>query len=272
MEIVNSIILGIIQGLTEFWPISSSGHLVAAHQIFSINFASELGFDVALHLGTLLALVVFFYKDIAKYILAFSRSLANWNLKNDLDQRLSWYILVGTLPAGIAGYFVADLAETAFRNLWLIASLLIIIGLLFFIMEKYSAKVKDLDQLSWQGSFLIGMAQAIALIPGVSRSGITIVTGLFLGLKRQVAARYSFLLSIPIVFGAGLKKIYDLAKIGLSSHQWGLMAVGFFVSALVGYLAIRFLLKFLANHTLKVFGYYRIALGIIIILILIFNI
>lgn len=270
MDYIYSTILGIIQGLTEFWPVSSSGHLLVAHDLLNFDFVDNLGFDVALHLGTLLALLVYFYKDIYRYILAFIKSFANWDLKNNLDQRIAWYIFVGTFPAAFTGFFIADIAESTFRNLWLVASMLIIFGIFFILFEKLFPKIYELDKLTWYGVILIGVAQAIALVPGVSRSGITIITGLSQGLKRSAAAKFSFLLSIPVVFGAGLKKLYDVGKEGLTGSEWGVMIVGFIISAIVGYIAIKFLLKFLQNNPLNIFAYYRFVLaGVIIVYILV---
>jgi len=268
MDYFYSGLLGIIQGLTEFWPVSSSGHLVIAHHALDFGFISELGFDVALHLGTLLALLIFFAKDIYRYILAFFKSFANWDLKNNMDQRLAWFIAVGSVPAAVVGYLVSDLAETIFRNLWLVASLLIGVGLLFIIFERIFQKTKGITQLRWSGAVIIGIAQALALVPGVSRSGITILAGLSQGLQRAAAARFSFLLSVPIVFGAGLKKIYDITNGGLPGSQWLMMVIGFVVSAVVGYFAIKFLLRFLETHSLNVFAYYRFFLGAVVIVYL----
>jgi len=268
MDYLYSSFLGVIQGLTEFWPISSSGHLVIAHQFFNFDFISDLSFDVALHLGTLLALLIFFGRDIYKYIVAFFNSFAKWDTKNDINQRLAWYIVVGSIPAAAVGFFASDLAETVFRNLWLVASLLIGVGILFIIFEKIFQKVREIDQLKWPGAIVIGMAQALALVPGVSRSGITILAGLSQGLKRQVAARFSFLLSVPIVFGAGIKKMIEVINEGASGSQWLMMIIGFIASAVVGYLAIRFLLHFLERHSLNIFAYYRFLLGLGVIIYL----
>ncbi len=268
MDYIYSTILGIIQGLTEFWPISSSAHLFIAHDFLNFEFADNLGFDVAMHLGTLLALLIFFYKDINRYILAFFRSFANWDLKNNLDQRIAWYIFMGTIPAAIVGFFIDNIAETAFRNLWLVASMLVLFGVFFILFEKLFPKIYELDKLSWNGVLLVGIAQAIALVPGVSRSGITIITGLSQGLKRAAAARFSFLLSIPIVFGAGLKKMYDVSQEGLNNTELGMVFIGFIVSAVVGYIAIKFLLKYLQNHPLNVFAYYRFLLASVIVVYL----
>jgi len=255
MEYVNSIFFGIIQGLTEFWPVSSSGHLVIAHEFFNFNFVDNLGFDVALHLGTLVAVVAFF--------------LANWNLRRDINQRLAWYIAIGTLPAAIAGYLVADYADTIFRNLWLVAGLLIGVGILLIVAEKIFEKKNDLSKLGWKGAMTVAFAQVLALVPGVSRSGITIIAGLSQGLQRPAATRFSFLLSIPIIAGAGFKKIVDVARQGMGSEQWLVMIIGFLSAAVVGYIAISFLLRFVEHRSLNVFGYYRIVLGVLVMLYLV---
>ena len=268
MDYIYSIILGIVQGLAEFWPISSSGHLVIAHELLHFDFVDNLSFDVALHLGTLVALFILFAKDIYKYIVAWLKSFANWDLRNNLDQRVAWFIVVSSMPAGVVGYFIEDLAETVFRDLWLVALLLIGVGVLFIVFEKISQKIKELDQMDWRTAIIIGLAQVLALVPGVSRSGITILAGLSQGLRRAVAARFSFLLAVPVVFGAGLKKLYDVSTAGLASNEWLIMVVGFLSAAIVGYLAIRFLLKYLENHSLNVFAYYRFLLGAVVIIYL----
>lgn len=271
MDYLYSALLGIIQGLTEFWPISSSGHLVIAHEIFKFNFIDNLSFDVALHWGTLIALLIFFRKDIINYIIAFFKSFAKWDLKNNVNQRLAWYILIASSPAFIFGYFWGDKIEKTFSDPIIISFLLIVFGIFFIIFEKVFATIKDLDQLDLESSFVIGLAQLISFAPGVSRSGITILAGIAQKLKREAAARFSFLLSIPVVFGAGVKKIYDLMSINLTGNEWIILFLGFTTSLVVGYFTIKFLLKFLASHPLNIFGYYRIILGIIVILWVIFR-
>lgn len=269
MEYINSIVFGIIQGLTEFWPVSSSGHLVIAHEFLNFNFVDDLGFDVALHLGTLVAVVAFFWKEISTYIVAFFKSFANWNLQHDTNQRLAWYIAIGTLPAVCAGYLVADYADSIFRNLWLVASLLVGVGIVLIVAEKIFQQKNDLSNLSWKGALTVAFSQILALVPGVSRSGITIIAGLSQGLHRAAATRFSFLLSVPIIAGAGFKKIVDVAQQGLGSEQWMVMASGFLSAAVVGYIAISFLLRFVEHRSLNVFGYYRIGLGILVMLYLV---
>lgn len=258
-------LFGAIQGLTEFWPISSSGHLVIAHDVLNFDFIDSLSFDVALHLGTLVALFVYFWVDIRRYIVAFVRSLANFQVKTDADQRLAWLLILGTVPAAAVGFFLGDWIEASVRAVWIVASMLILGGILFILFERYMKPVKELSALGWRGSLVIGIAQALALIPGVSRSGATILAGMGAGFSRSTAARFSFLLSIPIVFAAGVQQMLKVLSQGISGNDWLLMAAGFVVSAIVGYIAVRFLLKFLTKHSLNVFGYYRIAFGLVLV-------
>lgn len=267
IDFLYAAILGIIQGLTEFWPISSSGHLVLAHDLLQFDVANDLSFDVALHIGTLLALIIFFWADIRRYSVAFVRSIANFQVRTNADQRMAWLIILGTVPAAIAGYLFAVAIESSLRAVWLVALMLIIGGILFIVVERVAKKQKQLPDLGWKGALTVGIAQALALVPGVSRSGATICTGMAIGFTRETAARFSFLLSIPIVFGAGAKKMLDLAEAGIGEREWLMMLVGLLASAIVGYIAIKFLLRFLAKHPLNVFGWYRIALGIILLFI-----
>jgi undecaprenyl-diphosphatase len=248
MEYIQSIILGVIQGLTEFLPVSSSGHLIITHDLLGFGFVDSLSFDVALHIGTLVALVLFFWKEMIAYIVAFFRSLANWNLRNDLHQRLSWFILVGSIPAGLVGFVLESMIEEKLRDPWLVALMLIGVGVLFLVFERIFSKRKELEALGWPGAIIIGCAQALALMPGVSRSGITILAGLSQGLKREAAARFSFLLSIPVVFGAGVKKILDAYEENLSVNEWLTLLVGAIIATFVGYLVIKFLLRYLSAH------------------------
>ncbi len=268
MSLVSSIILGIIQGLTEFLPISSSGHLLIFHDIFNWQTADDLAYDVFLHWGTLAALVIYFYKDIIRYLRAFIKSLIKWELKSNLDQRISWLILITMIPAVIAGLFLNDFIDSIFRNLFSVALFLIIVGVIFLIIEKISRQTLDLQSLNWSKAIYLGLAQALALIPGVSRSGATISAGMGLNLKRETAARFSFLMSIPIVFAAGIKKAWDLRAISLNSLDMIIYLAGLFAAMLIGLLAIKYLLAYLKNHSLNVFGYYRIILGIAIIIYL----
>jgi undecaprenyl-diphosphatase len=268
MNYLLAMILGIIQGLTEFLPISSSGHLIFLHDLFNLGNIDNLTFDVALHWGTLLALMAYFYKDIIRYLLAFLKSLTNWQVKQNLDQKIAWLILLSMFPAAAAGLFFEDVITEIFRSSLSVAVVLILVSFTFFVAEKYSSQLKDLASLNWEKALLIGCAQALALIPGVSRSGITIVAGLGLNLKREAAARISFLMSIPIVFAAGLKKIYDLSQQAVSSQDIILMVIGLFSAALVGYFCLKYFLRFVQKNSLNIFAVYRIILGIIVVVLI----
>jgi undecaprenyl-diphosphatase len=261
MDFIYAIILGIVQGLSEFWPISSSAHLVIAHDLLKFDFVDDLTFDVALHIGTLLALLIYFRLEVVRYVGAFLRSLKSWNLKNDFDQRMAWFIIVASIPAGIGGFLLEKWADTVLRSLWLVTSLLGGLGLIFIVAEKYSSKKRSIEEMDWKTSILVGLAQVLALFPGVSRSGITTVTGMSQGMSRYAAARFSFLLSMPVIFGAGMKKMFDAYESGVSTHDWLVMLTGATTAALVGYFAIRVLLKYFEHHSLNAFAYYRLGVA-----------
>jgi undecaprenyl-diphosphatase len=263
MQYVLAALAGIIQGVTEFLPISSSGHLVIFHEMFRLNLPDDSFFDVMLHLGTFLALLLLFWRDIEKIIRGFFSSLFNWNWSNNYNQRLAWLVIIGIIPAVVAGYFLDDLITNYLRSGLIVAIMLIVVGILFFVVEKKSSKNQELPSLKPKNAFIIGLAQAIALIPGTSRSGITIIAGLTQKMKREAAAKFSFLLSMPVILGAGMKKLIDVPD--LSDVNWLIMLIGFVTATIFGYLAVKFLLKFLSKHSLNVFGWYRIILGIIII-------
>ena len=265
-----SIIFGIVQGLTEFIPVSSTGHLVILHSLLNFNFANNLGFDVFLHFGTLLALLVFFFKDISKYFMAFLDSLVSWNIKEDINQKISWQIILATVPAVILGYFFEEKISNIFRSNFSVAIMLILVGLIFFYSEKYSQKTKEIKELSWTHALMIGIFQALALVPGVSRSGITIIAGLESGLKRVEAAKFSFLMAVPIILIAGIKGSIDLFSAGINSNEIIIYVLGLVSSFIAGILAIKYFLKFLEKYSLIPFAVYRIALGVIILIFLAF--
>ncbi len=270
-DIVLSILAGAIQGVAEFLPISSSGHLVLFHDIFGLNLIDDLAFDVILHLGTLAALVIFFWKDILKYFLSFLKSFYLLDFKNDFSQRLPWYILFSTIPAAFAGYFWENEISTVFRQPLIVAITFITIGLILYFSDWFFAKSKSFTDITFTNSIIIGLAQSLALIPGVSRSGITIIAGLSQKLNREAAARFSFLLSIPIVFGAGLKKVIDLlSQPELLEGELLVLALGFLSSAIIGIFCIKYFLRFLQNHSLKIFAIYRLLVGAVIILFILF--
>lgn len=267
MELIIAAIFGVVQGLTEFIPVSSSGHLLLLHQLLPAIVSDDLSFDVALHVGTLLALLVFFWHDVWRLVAALiSRTPSP-------ERRLARLIILGIIPAGIAGLLFDSFIETALRSPYIVVLMLAVVGVLFIVVEKVLAAsaTASLDQLTWRQAVAIGLAQMLALIPGTSRSGITIIAGIMTGIRRADAARYSFLLSIPLVAAAGLKKGADLVTIGIPADQWPLIISGLVVSAVVGYGAIRFLLQYLQHHSLAVFGWYRIVLAAIVTVVLLIS-
>ncbi len=260
MTIIQAIILGIVQGLTEFVPVSSSGHLVVVQELMNLD--TNLAFDVALHGGTLLALIVFFYKDIVR--------LGKALFVKSPDTRLAWLLGLATIPAVIAGVLLESRAETTFRSSSLVAVNLMIAGLIMFGAEWYAGQHKkrtNLQDTGWKQALAIGFAQALAIVPGISRSGSTITVGLFAGLDRVSATRFAFLLGIPIIAGALLKTLLG-DGLGELQSQPGIVFAGATAAFVSGLFAIQFLIKYLSKHSLAVFAWYRIALGVLILLVL----
>lgn len=260
-----AVLLGVVQGLTEFLPISSSAHLVLVPWLFKFP-DPGLTFDAALHLGTLLGIVAFLWRDWVKLLGSFFQSFKRWNLARDHNQALVWMILVGTIPGGIAGVLFEDLIEHRLRAPWLVAVLLMLMGMVLWIADRAARKTKGIDQITWLEAIGIGLAQVLALAPGVSRSGITITAGLAAGLKREDAARFSFLLATPIIFGAGVFKVRHLVH-GFPPGEALPFVLGVLSAAIVGYLAVWFLLRYLQKHTLNLFVWYRLLLGALVLVV-----
>jgi len=260
MTLFEATILGIVQGLTEFIPVSSSGHLVLLHEAFAIT-ENGLAFDVALHIGTLLALVIFFYKDLWQLFRALWR-------KGD-STHLAWLLVLATIPAVIVGYLLQDTAETTFRSIRLVATNLILVGIIMLWAERLAARRKNKTQLGRTKAaqaLTMGIAQAAAIVPGVSRSGSTITAGLFAGLTRQAATRFSFLLAVPITAGAALKVLLEsTARQDISQHT-DIFIVGILAAFISGLFAIKFMLGFVAKHSLASFAYYRFVVGGIVLI------
>jgi len=258
------VVLGIVQGLTEFLPISSSAHLRIVSGVF---FGNDPGaaFTAVSQLGTEAAVLVYFARDIAHLIAAWFRGLRSPEARADPDYRLAWLVIIGTIPIAVLGVVFKHGIETVARNLWLIATTLVVFGVLLGLAEFYGRQRLELRQLKVSDGVLLGFAQACALIPGVSRSGGTITAGLFLGLQRTAAVRYSFLLAIPAVVAAGLFTIPDIAKGGITPAQ---MIVATVIAFVVGFAVIAWLLRWVAKHTVYVFVWYRIALGALLFLAL----
>ncbi len=280
MLILQAIILGIVQGLAEFIPISSSAHLIIVPWLFGWNdpVLDSLTFDVALHLGTLVALLWFFAADWVRLIRAGIASIVERKIGDDVDRRLAWFIIIGTIPGGIAGVlgekaitelFHKPSAPIAPMAMIVMAIIIALLGAALFVAERIAKHVRGMNDLSLKDTILIGLAQAFAIFPGVSRSGSTITAGLALGLQRETAARFSFLLSAPIIAGAGAKsllEIYSGIKSGaITQNELILFPAGFIAAAISGYFCIRFLLRFLQKNSTDIFVYYRWALAVLIV-------
>ena len=259
MNILQALILGLIQGLTEFIPVSSSGHLVIMHEL--IGASGGLTFDVALHLGTLAALILFFYKDLL--------SLASSLVKKSKQTRLAWLLILATIPAVITGVLLESAAENQFRSLGLVSINLLIVALVMLAAEyyfKHRTKKTLLNETSKGQAISMGLAQAAAGIPGVSRSGAAITAGLFGGMDRVAGTRFSFLLGVPIIFGASLKVLIKPDAFSQIGPQADIFIIGIFAAFISGFWAIKFLLRYLAKHSLNIFAYYRIGLALTILL------
>lgn len=269
MSLIEALFLGILQGITEFLPISSSGHLVIAQTYLGLEVESLKSFDVIVHVGTLTAIVVYFWKDIAGLFKGFIGFFGIYKVKeSDKEyQNLILYIIIATLPAVFVGLFFEDAIDHLFRSAFYIGIWMIIIGGIFIIAEHQLKKYKKEKNIGYFSAIVVGIVQAFALIPGVSRSGITISAGIFQGLSREKAARFSFLLAIPVILGAGLlTTIKEIAGGGFELNLLTLVA-GFVSSAFSGFFAVYFLMKYLKNHTLKVFSYYLFVVGTIVIIL-----
>lgn len=265
MSYINAVIFGVVQGITEFLPVSSSGHLVILHKFLSIPVASELSFDIILHLATLIAVLYFFRRDIVLLIKGFLAGLAGQKTK---EYHLSWFIIIATIPAAVLGYLFDDLVEQKLRSELVVAAMLIFIAIIFIIVEKIKTKPQNNKEITLKRAIIIGFAQVLALIPGTSRSGITIITGLGMDLKREEAVRFSFLLSIPIIAGAAVVKIPDLFSETLVISDFIILAIAFLSAIISGIFAIKFLVNFAKNNTFVSFAIYRIILAFILLFII----
>ncbi len=270
MDLLHAVILGIVQGLAEFLPISSSGHLVLLEHYLGFQQAG-LTFDIILHVGTLVALVAYFWRDWWDMLTA----LLYPGRHNRFERRLFWYLVVATIPGALAGAFLEHQAETTFRSPTRVALLMGGVGVLLFLADRLARHRRQLPGITLSDGLLIGLSQALAIMPGVSRSGITMTTALFLGFTREAAARFSFLLSTPIIFGAGLYHVLKLLKDGGAANLHGHLltyALGFLAAAVSSYLAIRFLLRFLQRHTFMIFVLYRWLAAAVVLTLVYFRI
>jgi undecaprenyl-diphosphatase len=277
VAILQAILLGIVQGLTEFIPISSSAHLIIVPWLlepFTGIGDFGLSFDLALHLGTLVAVVGYFWSDWLRYLAAFVASVRQRSLAGDHDRLLAWLILLGSIPGALAGAFLDKYIEAFFHApaaphqpiaMILIALLMMALAAVLWLIERRARHDRSLASVGPRDALLIGCAQALALLPGVSRSGSTITMGMALGLTRETAARFSFLVGAPIIASAGAKKLLDALEQGALTGQAGIFLAGFLAAALVGYLCIKYLLRYLQTNSTMVFVYYRWIVGLLVI-------
>jgi len=278
LSILESIILGLVQGLSEFLPISSSAHLTLAGRLLNVVPKDHpefwTAFVAVIQLGTLISILIYFSKDIINITIDFIRDNFKLKLKygeQSLNSRLGWMIAVGTIPIVVVGLMMKELIEGSLtKNLYIISISLILFAVILAVAEKSAEHKRDMKELRLADTLLIGIAQAFALIPGASRSGTTITGGLFVGLNRSDAARFSFLLSIPAVFASGLLELYGALKYIDVSMMLN-FATATLASAVSGYIAIDFLIKYLRKHSTYIFIFYRIILGILIIVLLLTN-
>ena len=262
MDWLEAIVLGIVEGLTEFLPISSSAHLSIVGRVFFGGTDPGAAFTAVSQLGAQTAVIVYFAKDIGRVISRWFGSLSGRVPRSDPDARMGWLIIVGSIPIVVAGLLFEDAIETTLRNLWITVAMLVIFGVVLLIADKFAKNRYDLQHLTWWDGIAFGFAQMLSLIPGVSRSGATISGGLFLGYKREAATRYSFLLSIPAVFGSGLYQLKEVPNDPMLSWPPTIAAtiLAFFVALAV----IHWLLKYVSTHNFNLFVWYRFALAAVV--------
>ena len=298
MNILQALLLGILQGATEFLPVSSSGHLVLVPWLLGWA-APGLAFDAVVHWGTALAVVAYFWRDWVSLVVAVVRSLRELTLRRSRpsvaagrsptgesasdssvtaqpsqgspDARLAWLILLGTVPAAVIGWLLEDFFEGMFARPVAASAFLLVTAALLTTSERLGRRTRDLDTLAWPDALLVGLAQALAIFPGISRSGATIAAGLGRGLRREPAARFSFLLATPIILGAGLFKVVDLAQVGNLAAQVPTLFAGFVTSGVVGFCCIHFLLRYLQRRRLYPFAVYCAAAGVACLIVALFG-
>jgi undecaprenyl-diphosphatase len=264
MTFIEALLLGLVQGIAEFLPISSSGHLILAREILGVQTDHGLAIDAVLQLATACAVMVYFRADLGR-VARSVWSRARGEVVSNESRALLGALVLGTIPAVVAGLLLEDFMETTFRSATLVAWVLLAGSLLFLFAEWYAQRSSATRVLTIGRGVAIGCFQVLALVPGVSRSGATISGGMLMGLSREASARFSFLLSLPIILGSGLKKLLELGGAGVSDHEWGMIAFSAGVALLVGILSIHYLLKFLKDHSLIPFVVYRVALAIAVL-------
>ena len=274
MNFLQAIVLGIVQGLTEFLPISSTAHLRIVPALFGWTFDYSkdrphdpgAAFTAVIQLGTTLAIIIYFWRELLHVIVAWFRGIYDKSVRPSLEYKLGWYLILATIPVGVFGLIFSHQIETGARNLWVIAVTLIVLAAVLGAAEKIGKKNRVEEQINTRDAVAVGVAQALALVPGASRSGVTITAGLFTGLTREAAARFSFLLSIPAVLLSGL---FEARKIGDKSGPGiGLTGLSLVFAFVVGLASIHWLIKWLSNHSTFIFIWYRVGLGALLIVLL----
>jgi undecaprenyl-diphosphatase len=269
MTILQAIVLGLVQGLTEFIPVSSTAHLEIVPVLLGWGDPGAAA-SAVIQFGTLLAAIIYFFRDIVRLIAGFFRGLITRRPLADTDSREAWLVIIGTIPIVVLGLLLKKHIESTFRGLWVVTTMVLVVAVLLHLAERYArrAQLRDFEHLTVMDSIAIGLGQCLALIPGSSRSGSTIMTALFRRIDRPTAARYSFLLSIPAVGGAGVLELFK-ERHHLGDLGWTSIIVAIVVAFISGYASIWFLLRYLRNHTTHAFIYYRYALGLLMIALLV---
>ncbi len=269
MNIIEAIVLGVVQGLTEFLPVSSTGHLILVRSLFGVETDYALAFDAVLHLATALAVILYFFSDIKQLLQSFLRKLGRLPV-NKRDETLLYALIVGTIPAVVLGLSLESMMESVFRSPLLVAGVLVAGSGLFILAEWFYVNNHQTNDMNVKKGFKIGLFQSLALIPGMSRSGASISGGMLLGLTREEAARFAFLLAVPVILGAGIKKLLELLTTDVSV-AWLSIGIGAVVAFVTGLLAIHFMLSFVRKHTLWPFIWYRLILAAFVIFVFSFG-
>lgn len=265
-DLFKAVVLGTLQGLTEFLPISSSAHLRIFPELFGWGDPGA-AFTAVVQIGTELAVLIYFRKDIWNIGSTWVRALFDRSLRDAHETRMGWFIIFGSIPIVVLGVLLKDIIEKDFRNLWIVATTLVVLGVVLGVADRVGRNERTIQSIRAKDAMLMGLAQAMALIPGVSRSGATISMGRFLGFEREAATRFAFLLAIPAVVGAGLFTLGDISD-GDNSYGWGPTIVATVVSFVVGYAAIAWLLRYVSTRSYTPFVVYRIALGLVVMVLL----
>ena len=269
MNWIETIILGLVQGLTEFLPVSSSAHLRIVGELLPNSADPGAAFTAITQLGTETAVIIYFWRDIVRILKQWTLSLVGRVERSDPDARMGWLIILGSLPIGVLGLLLEDYIDTEFRSLWITATMLVVFGVILAVADRVGRQARHLDDLTVKHGVLFGLAQALALIPGVSRSGGTITAGLLMGYTREAAARYAFLLAIPAVFASGLYKLAQSVgqpQAGPYGMTETLVATG--IDFVVAYVIIGWFMHYISNRSYTIFVWYRIALGLAIFVLL----